>query len=511
MEALIFFFIFLLTLTFVKWYLKRRENFRRFEKLGIPGPKPSFLFGNCFDLIRLGKKFEVDWFLKYGPIYGYFFGTTPIVVVLNPEFLKIIEVKKAQIFHRRNSVIPNAAVPNPVFKFSTSVNSGPIWKEARDMITPTFTTSKLKTMTNAINQTIEENWKEMKEIIENKETLDVKEIFSTTVADITFKTLFGIKINEKKRVVQSLNYAFDTNLINPINFISLCLPEVMNVFYYIRVWYHTVKYYLSSPSMLDIYNMCQDAISARLSVYKSNYIDLLQHMIDPIFKKKKVIFSQETENSESKTEKSLLTEIDCISNSFYAAVTAYDTIRNPVIFATYYIAKYPEIQERIREEISQYNNKEETIDYSTLSKLKYLDQVFCETLRMFPPAPNFINRVAEEDYVYKNILIPKNMTIIVPQYGLHRNPVYWTDPDEFKPERFEDKSNINPYIYQPFGIGPRHCSGMRLGQLIVKLILANLVKSFKFSLCPETNKLEPSFDFVVTHSKHPVYIKATPN
>ncbi|XP_067145069.1 cytochrome P450 3A6-like [Centruroides vittatus] len=449
---------------------------------------------------------------KYGSIYGYYFGVNPVLAVNDPELLKLIQVKEAQIFHKRNPYIPMSAVPNKLFGISNTINDGPIWKQSRDMITPSYTTSKLKMLTPTVNRTIEENWKEVREMIKNGETLEMREIYSILLADMAFQTTLGVRVNNKQKMARSLDYAFETGASNTINFISACFPEFGDFLYFIRTTTHKVKRFINVPSMLAVVDLCKDAISARLSLQKQeNYADVLQQMINTIYIKNQAKAEKISKDSEPDTyKKSLLTPIHCLANSFYVAIATYDTIRNPMMFATYLIAKYPEVQDRIREEIFQFSNKDESIDYISLTKMKYLDQVFCETLRLYPPVPTFINRIAEEDYKYKDILIPKGMTVYVPQWGLHRNPEYWSEPDEFKPERFDDKSKVDPYIYQPFGIGPRHCTGMRPAQLIGRLILANLVKNFKITLCPETKEIETDISLVIIHSKNPVYIKATP-
>ena len=73
-----------------------------------------------------------------------------------------------------------------------------------------------------------------------------------------------------------------------------------------------------------------------------------------------------------------------------------------------------------------------------LSKMKYLESVIKEALRLYPSVP-IIGRVLEQDTVIDGKMVPKNSTVIVFVHQLHRNPKVWDKPDEFIPERFLDQ------------------------------------------------------------------------
>jgi len=88
---------------------------------------------------------------------------------------------------------------------------------------------------------------------------------------------------------------------------------------------------------------------------------------------------------------------------------------------------------------------------------------FTETLRLYPPAAA-VDRVCVRPYTLKSnppMEIHPGEVLFVPIIGLHRDPKYYPDPERFDPERFSDenKHNINPLTYLPFGIGPRSCIG----------------------------------------------------
>ena len=124
-----------------------------------------------------------------------------------------------------------------------------------------------------------------------------------------------------------------------------------------------------------------------------------------------------------------------------------------------------------------------SIDYETLSKLPYLDGVISETLRKYPPVVR-LNRVAWQKCRLGNtgITLEKGSVVNILVYAMHHNEQFFPLPDKFKPERFllENRHQILPYGYLPFGIGPRNCIGMRFGLLEAKLALAKIITKYKF-------------------------------
>lgn len=75
-------------------------------------------------------------------------------------------------------------------------------------------------------------------------------------------------------------------------------------------------------------------------------------------------------------------------------------------------------------------------DYDTISQLTYLDQVFCETLRLFPPVVLFVNREASEETKLGKYTIPAGTNVQIPVWQIHHDPNLWPDPFRFDPDRY---------------------------------------------------------------------------
>ena len=142
----------------------------------------------------------------------------------------------------------------------------------------------------------------------------------------------------------------------------------------------------------------------------------------------------------------------------------------------YYLAVYPEVQERLQQEIDDVLDSKEDdgdINQEDINSMTYLEQVLLEAQRL-GPVP-MTGRTCTKDWKIPgdSFVVPKGTRVIIPivcmfkmspllfcvfpQVGLHFDPQYWPDPLTFDPDRFssENKANIDTATFQTFGFGPR--------------------------------------------------------
>jgi len=145
------------------------------------------------------------------------------------------------------------------------------------------------------------------------------------------------------------------------------------------------------------------------------------------------------------------------------------------------LAVYPDVQDRLVEELEITLEGKEEISHGDIGNMSYMDQVINEGMRLcaFP----YTVRQCTKDYTIPNsqFTIPKGMKVIIPIAGLHHDPEYWANPDTFDPDRFstENKSNIQTGSFQPFGNGPRQCLGSNLMKMEAKVMLGHLLRKFR--------------------------------
>ena len=208
-----------------------------------------------------------------------------------------------------------------------------------------------------------------------------------------------------------------------------------------------------------------------------------------------------------------LTDIELRDEVKTFILAGHETTATWCYFAIYALCKFPDVQEKVYQEIQQYlggNRTMEDLELDTIERMEYLDAFLSEVLRLYPPAGLFIrtNRYEEKIAGYT---IPIGTRFVIPSHLLQRHPKYWKDPDTFQPERwihkdpaakeeFHDKIR---FAYFPFSAGGRNCIGQRFATAEAKLIMAPLIYSFSFQLAPSQRYTEHAFSSFITMKLKP--------
>jgi len=155
------------------------------------------------------------------------------------------------------------------------------------------------------------------------------------------------------------------------------------------------------------------------------------------------------------------------------------------------LVRNPAVMAKAQAEVRGAFKGRNKITEQDLGRLSYLKLVVKEALRLHTPGPVLIPRVCRETCQIMGYDIPKGTVLFVNVWGICRDPKYWDQPEEFKPERFESNSldyKGTNYEYLPFGAGRRMCPGITLGLANMELALASLLYHFDWKL---PNGMEP--------------------
>ncbi|KAL5261305.1 hypothetical protein ACHWQZ_G007117 [Mnemiopsis leidyi] len=170
---------------------------------------------------------------------------------------------------------------------------------------------------------------------------------------------------------------------------------------------------------------------------------------------------------------------DLIDDYNVFLIAGMETTAISMACAVWYLSMNPHVYEKAQVEVDNVFGDRDQIDFDDVSKLKYIEMIIKETLRLKGPAFSTM-RECKNAAAIKGVCFPKGTKFVVPYHNLHVDPRYWNDPEVFDPERFSPNSikNIRPYTYMPFSTGPRNCIGKNFAILEMKIILANILRKF---------------------------------
>ncbi|KAG7390242.1 hypothetical protein PHYPSEUDO_008380 [Phytophthora pseudosyringae] len=171
-------------------------------------------------------------------------------------------------------------------------------------------------------------------------------------------------------------------------------------------------------------------------------------------------------------------------------VAGRDTTAACLTFSSYAVARHPQVQQRIVEELedakSSTGSNPAPFTFEEVSNMKYLEAVVYESLRLYPPAPYNVKCAVTDDYLPDGTFVPAGVDIVYSPWYMGRNSALWgDDPLEFRPERWLEMSKRpSAYEFPNFQAGPRTCLGMKMAVLEAKLFLATTLRRFHISIAP---------------------------
>jgi cytochrome P450 len=195
---------------------------------------------------------------------------------------------------------------------------------------------------------------------------------------------------------------------------------------------------------------------------------------------------------DSEGSKTRMTDEQARDEATVLFLAGHDTTAAGLIWFWYIMGKYPEIQQRVHDEIESVLGKNSP-GLADVAKLPYLSSVIKETLRLYPPAIGIFAREAKQQMELGGYEIPRGSIVYAFSYVTHRDQRWFPDPERFDPERFlgEKERKFSPFAYFPFGAGPRACIGAQFALTEITLVAACLLRRFEFSLLLGDRDPEP--------------------
>ncbi|KIY47760.1 cytochrome P450 [Fistulina hepatica ATCC 64428] len=183
-------------------------------------------------------------------------------------------------------------------------------------------------------------------------------------------------------------------------------------------------------------------------------------------------------------------------------VAGVDTTANMLSYICWELSRRPDVAENLRSEIDTAMPDLNVVpDYSVLQVLPYLDAFIKESLRVHGSAPSLLERVVPHSipgnskatgYSLLDFRLPGGTVVGTQSWSMHRDAGLFPAPDDFVPSRWltapPEKTARMTRQLMPFGMGSRACAGQNMAQMVMRITVAVLVRSFHISAPPETNE-----------------------
>ncbi|MFC9972457.1 cytochrome P450 [Spirillospora sp. NPDC127200] len=176
------------------------------------------------------------------------------------------------------------------------------------------------------------------------------------------------------------------------------------------------------------------------------------------------------------------TDEDVVNHMIFALMAAHDTTTITLSTMAYYLAKFPEWQERLREESLALGKP--VLEFGDLDAMTGIDMVMKEATRLVAPVPALPRRTVKDTSIL-GFHVPAGVTVVVPVLTNHHMPEWWPEPGRFDPERFSPErreDRVHRYAWQPFGGGAHKCIGLHFAGMQVKSILHQLLLRYRWSV-----------------------------
>jgi cytochrome P450 len=341
---------------------------------------------------------------------------------------------------------------NPLLGNSVFVTNGEVWKRQRRIIDPAFEGGRLR-------DTFPAMWAAGQAAVARMPTgvVEIEEEMSHAAADVIFRTLFSIPIEHA--VATQVFAEFRTyQRTQPLLNLAAFLP--------LPAWFPRLHKGATKRAAAKIRALIAGLTEARAAAIAAGTApdDLATKIMvtpDPVT-------GQRFETGEM---------VDQVAIFFLAG---HETSASALGWALYLMATFPDVQERVATEAAALGD---TPDFAVVSKLKFTRDVFREVLRLYPPVPMMVREnTCPEDL--RGRQVKPGAQIVLSPWHLHRHERLWTNPDGFDPDRWQRAENrvCARDAYLPFSAGPRVCTGAGFAMVEGVLLLAMLVRAFRFDV-----------------------------
>nr|QOI60672.1 p450 CYP6AE129 [Mythimna separata] len=471
-------------------YLLSKRKFQYWEDKKVPHIPPVAFFGNFSGYIlqktQLGQLAQkICRKFPNVPYVGAYYGTEPTLIVQDPEVIKLVMTKDFYFFSGREV---SDYSHRELFTQNLFFNYGDNWKVLRQNLTPLFSSAKMKNMFHLIEKCSHVFEKILDEEVQKNNELEARALVARFTMDCVGTCAFGVDTNtmvkkDNNPFRQIGDVIFDTHRFRAFKTVMRAIWPA--IFYAVG--------FKSLPTEVDHFfnNLLTGIFKGRnyMPTSRNDFVDLVLKL-----KTNHSMTGDSLKNMKDETGGKVSLEVNddlLVAQCFLFFAAGYETSATTLSFTMFELAKHPEAQERLLEEVDEYLRRHDNVlKYECVAETPYMQACIDEALRLYPVL-GVLTREVIEDYTFPSgLTLEKGLRVHLPVYHLHHNPEFFPEPEKYQPERFlaENKQNIIPYTYMPFGDGPRICIGMRFARMQMAAGLITILKKYRVELAPGMEK-----------------------
>ncbi|KAJ3675466.1 hypothetical protein LUZ60_004508 [Juncus effusus] len=462
-----------------------------------PGPRPLPLIGNLHNLIgSLPHHVMRDLSKQYGPLMLLQMGEIPIVVLSSPEVVREV-MKNHDLAFASRPITPSTYTTSYGGKGLLLPPYTEYWRQMRKIcITELLSMKRVQSFRSMREEEVGNLIEHISLCSSQSQVVNLSKEMARMVNDVAARVIIGSKCTSQDTFLHALDVVVE--LMAGFN-----LADIFPSSWLVRVVTGATRKASRSHQVLD--RITEDVIKqireAKMMDTKGEHENLVRLLLR--------LYDEGTLEGYLDMESVKAVILDLFMASSETSSTAIEWIMSELI-------RNPRVMRKAQSEVREILEGFKDLCESDVVKLNYFHQVIKEALRLHPPAPLLTPRLCRETCRIFGYDIPKGATVLTNMWAIGRDPKYWDDPEEFKPERFTN-SNVDfkgtDFEFIPFGAGRRMCPGVALGLANVELLLASLLYHFDWEL-PDGAKLEEidmseSFG-ITTRRKTPLKLLAVP-
>ncbi|KAG7467983.1 hypothetical protein MATL_G00137960 [Megalops atlanticus] len=464
----------------------------------LPGPKPLPIIGNVLEVGANPHLSLTAMSERYGPVFQIQIGMRPVVVLSGSETVRQALIKQGEEFAGRPDLYSFRYI-NDGKSLAFSTDQAGVWRARRKLAMNALRSfATLEGSSSEYSCVLEEHIskegeclvKQLSTVMEASGSFDPFRHIVVSVANVICGMCFGRRYSHDDQELLSLvNMSDEFGQVvgsgNPADFIPFLrfLPS------------RTMKTFMDLNARFCTF--VQRIVKEHYKSYdKNNIRDITDSLIDHCEDRK----LDENSNVQVSDEK-----VVGIVNDLFGA--GFDTISTALSWAVVYLVAYPEIQEKLHQELKDKVGMERTPRLSDKSSLPFLEAFILEIFRHSSFLPFTIPHCTTKDTSLNGFFIPKDTCVFINQWQINHDPALWKEPSSFIPERFltADGTAVNKADAEKvvvFGMGKRRCIGEAIGRSEVFLFLAILLQRLRFHELPgQTLDMTPEYGLTMKHKR----------